>query len=83
MTKDNTLLGEPLYAHDFANVEYEAENFDVALGAPGLHTVRRRVEWIERQTVLPPDIFQRFLDDMFWRMPEANVRGVSIIQYGT
>jgi len=75
------LLGQPLFAHDFDNVEYEAENFDIALGAPGLHTVRRKVEWIERPTVLPPDIFQRFLGDMFWREPDANVRGVSIIQF--
>lgn len=75
-------LGEAWFEHDFDNVEYEAENFDIALGAPGLHTVRRKVEWIERETVLPPDIFQRFLNDMFWRVPEANVRGVPIIHYG-
>jgi sulfotransferase len=76
-----SLLEQPMFDHDFDNVEYEAENFDVALGAPGLHTVRRKVEWIERETVLPPDIFQRFLNDMFWRLPEANVRGVPIIHY--
>ena len=74
-------IEQPWFDHDFDNVEYEAENFDVALGAPGLHTVRRKVEWIERETVLPPDIFQRFLNDMFWRVPEANIRGVPIIQF--
>ena len=74
-------IEQPWFEHDFDNVEYEAENFDVALGAPGLHTVRRKVEWIERETVLPPDIFQRFLNDMFWRVPEANIRGVPIIQF--
>jgi sulfotransferase len=74
-------LGESYYPHDFDNVEYEAENFDLPLGAPGLHTVRRKVEWIDRQTVLPPDIFQRFLNDMFWRIPEANVQGATILHY--
>lgn len=74
-------LSEPYYPHDFDNAEYEAENFDLPLGAPGLHRVRRKVEWIERQTVLPPDIFQRFLNDMFWRIPEANIQGATILRY--
>jgi sulfotransferase len=75
-----TALGEPLFAHDFDNVEYEADEFDLALGAPGLHSIRRKVDWIERQTVLPPELFRRFDGDMFWRHPEANIRGASIIQ---
>jgi len=75
------MLGEPWYEHDFENVEYEADRFDLALGAPGLHTVRRKVEWVERPSVLPPDLFQRFLDDAFWRVPEANLRGATIIRY--
>jgi sulfotransferase len=73
-------LGEPLFAHDFDNVEYEADDFDLALGAPGLHSIRRKVDWIERQTVLPPELFRRFDGDMFWRHPEANIRGATIIQ---
>jgi sulfotransferase len=77
-----TMLGEPQFAHDFENVEYQAEDFDLALGARGLHTVRRRVEWVERQSVLPPPLFERFAGDMFWREPEANIRGVPVIQFG-
>lgn len=75
------LLDEPYFAHDFDNVEYEADAFDVALGTPGLHTVRRKVEWVERQTVLPLELFTRFQNDAFWRVPENNVRGVPIIRY--
>ncbi len=75
------MLGEPEFAHDFDNVEYDAEDFDAGIGAPGLHRVRRRVEWIERQTVLPPDQFARFAGDVFWRAPDANIRGVPIIQF--
>ena len=55
-----TILGEPSFEHDFENVEYEADTFDLALGTRGLHTVRRKVEWIERQTVLPPDFSDAF-----------------------
>ena len=76
-----SLLGEPWFDHDFENVDYDAEFFDMALGTPGLHRVRRKVEWVERETVLPPDLFQRFMNDAFWRVPKANVRGVPIIRY--
>ena len=75
------LLGERHFDHDFDNVEYAAEDFDLALGAPGLHTVRRKVEWIERKTVLPPELFNRFSGDMFWRSPEAVARNVPIIMF--
>ena len=76
-----TLLDEPPFSHDFENVEYQADDFDLALGTPGLHTVRRKVEWVERQSVLPPELFQRFENDMFWRPPDANIREVPIIRY--
>ena len=78
-----TMLGEAPFVHDFENVEYQADDFDLALGSRGLHTVRRRVEWVERQTVLPPSLFERFGGDMFWRAPEANTRGVPVIRFGT
>ncbi len=76
-----TMLNEPHFDHDFENVDYQADDFDLALGARGLHTVRRRVEWLERRTILPPALFERFGGDMFWRDPEANVRNVPIVQF--
>lgn len=74
-------LDEPPFAHDFENIEYEANEFDFGIGTPGLHTVQRRVAWTERQTVLPPELFQRFADDAFWRRPAANIRNVPVIRY--
>lgn len=62
-------LGEHPFKHDYDNVEYSAMDFDLALGTPGLHTVRRKVELIPRETILPPDLFARFANDMFWRAP--------------
>jgi sulfotransferase len=73
-------IGEPLFAHDFDNVEYSADEFDTALGSPGLHTVRRKVEFVERATVLPPELFRRFENDAFWMDATLNVHGVRIIQ---
>ena len=75
------MLGEPAFAHDFDNVEYEADAFDLALGTPGLHQVRRKVEWVERDTVLPPDLFSRFQNDAFWPVAENNLHNVRIISY--
>ena len=75
-----TVLGEPHFEHDLDNVDYAADEFDMALGAPGLHTIRRKVEWVERQTVLPPEIFQRFENDAFWRRPDLNIRQVPLIR---
>ena len=41
------------FAHDFDNVEYSADEFDAALGSPGLHTVRRKVGfWSGRRCCL-------------------------------
>jgi sulfotransferase len=72
-------INEPWFAHDFENVEYGAEDFDLALGTPNLHTVRRKVEWIDRDTVLPPELFNRFAADAFWAAPELNTRSVPVI----
>lgn len=59
-------LGEPPFAHDFENVTYEAEAFDTQLLAKGLHSVTGRVEARQRQTILPPDLHDRFAALQFW-----------------
>jgi sulfotransferase len=72
-------LGEAWFPHDLDNVEYEANEFDLALGTPNLHTVRRKVAWTERTSVLPPELFNRFVNDAFWMTPELNTRNVPTI----
>jgi sulfotransferase len=68
MARIYDFIGEATFPHDFDNVEYSAEAFDLALGAPGMHTVRRKVDLVERETILPPDVFARFERDAFWQM---------------
>lgn len=53
------------FEHDFENVEYENELFDRPMGQPGLHTVKKKVEWKERQSVLPPSIWKNMVDKNF------------------
>jgi len=60
-------LGLPRYdGHDFENVEFDADDFDEALGLRGLHKVRPKVEYVPRRTILPPDLFRKFEGMDFW-----------------
>ncbi len=71
--------GQPAFAHDFDHIEFDAEEFDSRAGTPGLHVVRAKVGAVQRQTVLPPDVFQRFANDAFWRNRDINTNGVQIV----
>jgi len=68
-------LDEASFDHDFDHVEYDVAEFDERAGTPGLHTVRGTVKAEPRPTLLPPDLYQRFASDAFWRdqdrVPEA------------
>jgi sulfotransferase len=72
-------IGEPRFAHDFENIEFEAGEFDRRMGSKGLHTVGRAVRPQERATILPPDLFRRVEADSFWRDPAVNLRNVPIV----
>ncbi|EQD66519.1 sulfotransferase protein, partial [mine drainage metagenome] len=65
-------IGEKSFKHDFAHIAFDARAFDAKAGTPGLHTVRPKVGAIERETILPPDLFRRFENDAFWRDPALN-----------
>jgi sulfotransferase len=67
-------LGEKPFNHDFENVQYDAPEFDAQLGLDGLHRVHPKVEPRARQTILPPDLFERYAKLAFWRdMPTSKV----------
>jgi sulfotransferase len=59
-------IGEAAFDHDFGNVEYEEGEFDQRLGVKGLHTIRRKVEFTSRRTILPPDLFAKYEGMDFW-----------------
>jgi sulfotransferase len=62
-------IGEETFEHDYQNVEYDASEFDDKLKTRGLHSVRTKVEFQPRQTILPPDLFERFNNLSFWAEP--------------
>ena len=60
-------IEEPYYQHDFNDVEASYDEFDDDIQLPGLHRTRKRVEYIERQTIIPPDVWQRVAGWEVWR----------------
>ena len=73
-------LGVEPFAHDFANVAYDASEFDARLGMPGLHRVGPVVApQAERKSVLPPDLFNRLVPDSFWLEGANNHNGVKVV----
>lgn len=65
-------LDEPPFVHDLDNVDYAEPDFDAFAQTPGLHTVRRKVTFEPRQTVLPPELFANFVGLSFWRDPQGS-----------
>lgn len=60
-------IEEPYYNHDFDNVEISYDEYDKAVQVQGLHKVRKRVEYKPRNTIIPPDIWERYKGLEFWR----------------
>ncbi|WP_211091886.1 sulfotransferase family protein [Vibrio agarilyticus] len=71
-------IDEPLYQHDFDNVEYSDGEFDLNLGVKGLHDVKRVVSFKPRRTILPPELFQQYSEMAFWQ--DSSGTNASIIK---
>lgn len=73
-------LDQPYFQHDFDNLVFDAPEFDQALGVRGLHTVRPKVEVKRRQTILPPDLFEKYSALNFWQDVTGSQANVIAIQ---
>lgn len=63
-------INEPYFAHDFNNVEASYDEYDADVSLPGLHTTRKKVEFIPRATILPPDVWNNCAGMEFWKNPQ-------------
>jgi sulfotransferase len=72
-------IGEPMFDHDFGHIDYDVTGFDERAGTPGLHTVRGRVSAEPRETLMPPDLFNRFINDAFWSDPKRIPAGLRVV----
>lgn len=59
-------ISEPYYEHDYDNVESSWDEYDSEIGIK-LHSVKKKVEYVPRKTILPPDVLQRFSNMEVWR----------------
>lgn len=60
-------LEEPIFQHDFDNVENSYDEFDAQAKITGLHSVRKKITWIDRRTVLPDDLWRQYEQSSFWK----------------
>lgn len=60
-------LGEDYFEHDFNDVETSYELFDEDVQIEGLHTTRKKVEYIDRRPIIPPDIIESVRGMEVWR----------------
>lgn len=60
-------LGEPWFEHDFNNVEDSHDEFDDHAKIKGLHTVRRKVEYKHRESILPNETWNKYQGFTFWK----------------
>ena len=62
-------IGEPYFEHDYSNIKTPdiADDFDGDVQLNGLHTLRQKVQYIPRKTILPPDLFNNFKGSEVWR----------------
>lgn len=73
-----SFTGMPSFEHDPDDVHLDVGEFDARLGTPGLHHVRPRAGRLERETLLPPDLWQRWEGTAVWRNPDFNTKSVRI-----
>ena len=69
-------IGEPLFQHDFDNVDFSHDEFDYTIGVKGLHTVKKKVEHKSRRSILPPDLFKKYSEMMFWKDTDGTAASV-------
>jgi len=59
-------IGQKFYQHNFTNVEASYNEFDKDVRMPGLHTTRRQIEYIERESIIPQDIWNSVKSMNIW-----------------
>ncbi len=60
-------IEEPYFDHDFNSVEKSYDEYDAEVNIKGLHTIRKEIKYIQRQTILPPDVWNTYSNLEVWR----------------
>ena len=60
-------IDQPYYEHDFDNIEASYNEYDLEVNINGLHKIRKKISYIQRDSILPPDIWNKYSNLEFWR----------------
>ena len=72
-------LGEDLYDHDFNDTEATYDGYDADAKIDGLHTVRKDVEFLPRDTILPKDLFNMYAEYDFWKQEGSPMKSCRFV----
>jgi sulfotransferase len=61
-------IDEPYFEHNFNDVEASYDEYDSDINLPGLHSVRKIISYIARETILPPDLWRKTEPLSFWKI---------------
>lgn len=60
-------LNEPYFQHDFNNVEVSSDEFDNDVNLNEQHPMRKKVEYIVKDPIIPPDLWRQTEGLSFWK----------------
>jgi sulfotransferase len=60
-------IDEPWFQHDFDNVAVSYDDYDSRAKIIGLHTTRKVIDFQERNSLLPPNIWNAYNSSSFWK----------------
>lgn len=60
-------IDQPYYDHDFSNVEASWDEYDLEANISGLHKIRKEIRFIQRESIIPPDIWNKYSNLEVWR----------------
>lgn len=66
-------LEEEWYEHDFSSTEASYDNYDTDAKIEGLHKVRKKVELLQRETILPKELFDAYQGADFWKQEGSDL----------
>jgi sulfotransferase len=67
MKKIYQFIEEPWFEHNFDDVEVSYDEYDKQTKIEGLHNVSKKVQFIERNSILPTDLFTHYEQACFWK----------------
>ena len=60
-------IEQPFFQHDFDNVETQFDEYDSHIRIKNMHKTRKKLEFIQRPSILPPDLWHQYSGLEVWK----------------